>query len=140
MSPPRVAFFADSFSEVNGVAHTFRTLTALAARPESPFFVVYGGEETKFSIDGALTRCQLRRGSASFAVDRDFRYDLLFYRHRHDAAFLRCVIELAQDPTLRARMGLAARRRGMETSWDSVWLEMLSAWGATCARRVKLSA
>jgi len=34
MSPPRVAFFADSFSEVNGVAHTCRTLTALAARHE----------------------------------------------------------------------------------------------------------
>src|SRR6187402_3329826 len=57
-----------------------------------------------------------------------------------DAAFLRCVIELAQDRTLRARMGLAARRQGMETSWDAVWLEMLSAWQATRARRVKLSA
>lgn len=84
MKPPRVAFFADSFSEVNGVAHTCRTLTALAAQHESPFFVVYGGEETKFSVDGTVTHCQLRRGSASFAVDRDFRYDLLFYRHRDE--------------------------------------------------------
>lgn len=84
MNPPRVAFFADSFSEVNGVAHTCRTLTALAARHENPFFVVYGGAVTKFSIDGAVDHCQLRRGSASFALDRDFRYDLLFYRHRHE--------------------------------------------------------
>jgi hypothetical protein len=84
MKPPRVAFFADSYSEVNGVAHTCRTLTALAARHESPFFIVYGGRETKFSVDSSVTHCELRRGSASFAVDRDFRYDLLFYRHRDE--------------------------------------------------------
>jgi len=84
MTIPRVAFFADSFCEVNGVAHTCRTLTDLAERRHSPFFVVHGGPETQFSVSGSVTRCQLRRGSASFAVDRDFRYDLLFYRHRED--------------------------------------------------------
>ena len=52
MNRPRVAFFADSFLEVNGVAHTCRTLTALAERHASPFLVVYGGGETKFSKSG----------------------------------------------------------------------------------------
>ena len=82
MNDPRVAFFADSFLEVNGVAHTCRTLTALAERHASPFLVVYGGGETKFSKSGSVIQFQLRRGSGSFAGDRSFRYDLLFYRHR----------------------------------------------------------
>ncbi|MFN0104335.1 MAG: glycosyltransferase [Bryobacteraceae bacterium] len=82
MNTPRVAFFADSFREVNGVAHTCRTLTALAERYQCPFFVVHGGAENQITISGSVTRCELRRGPASFAVDRDFRYDLLFYRHR----------------------------------------------------------
>jgi len=82
MNLQRVAFFADSFLEVNGVAHTCRTLTALAERHGNPFFVVYGGDETEFSKSGSVTHCQLRRGSGSFTVDRSFRYDLLFYRHR----------------------------------------------------------
>jgi glycosyltransferase involved in cell wall biosynthesis len=82
MNTPRVAFFADSFREVNGVAHTCRTLTALAEQHNSPFFVAFGGPQTSFSTTGSVTRCELRRGSASFAVDRDFRYDMLFYRHR----------------------------------------------------------
>ena len=82
MSLPRVAFFADSFLEVNGVAHTCRTLMGLAQRHESPFLLVHGGPESETEVSGALTRCQLKRGRTSFAVDRDFRYDLLFYRHR----------------------------------------------------------
>ena len=57
MSNRRVAFFADSFLDVNGVAHTCRALTALAERHASPFFVVYGGDETEFSSSGSVTRC-----------------------------------------------------------------------------------
>ena len=53
-----------------------------------------------------------------------------------DSAFLRCVLELARDRGLACRMGLAARRQGMETSWDAVWAEMVTAWQATCAQRV----
>ena len=82
MNRQRVAFFADSFLEVNGVAHTCRTLTALAERHDNPFFVVYGGDETEFSNSGSVTHGQLRRGPGSFAVNRSFRYDLFFYRHR----------------------------------------------------------
>lgn len=84
MKTPRVALFADSFREVNGVAHTCRTLAAMAERYETPFLVVSGGPENAFSTSGSVIRCQLRRGPASFAVDRDFRYDTLFYRHRRE--------------------------------------------------------
>ncbi|MBI2685297.1 MAG: glycosyltransferase [Acidobacteria bacterium] len=82
MNALRVAFFADSYLEVNGVAHTCRTLVSLAEERQHPFFLVYGGPETSFVTGGSIARCQLRRGPASFAVDRSFRYDLLFYRHR----------------------------------------------------------
>ena len=57
-----------------------------------------------------------------------------------DSAFLRCVLELARDRGLACRMGLAARRQGMETSWDAVWAEMVTAWQATCAQRVSVPA
>lgn len=82
MSLPRVAFFADSYREVNGVAHTCRSLATLARQHKNPFFLVHGGPEAETEISGSVTRCQLPRGRTSFAVDRNFRYDLLFYRHR----------------------------------------------------------
>lgn len=82
LDPPRIAFFADSFLEVNGVAHTCRTLAALAEAKQTPYFLVHGGPESVSTRTGSVHRHQLLRGAAGFAVDRDFRYDLLFYRHR----------------------------------------------------------
>ncbi len=76
----RVAFFTDSFHEVNGVAHTSRMLAATAKRLGVPFLVVCAGEP-----DPASGRLQLPRGSAAFAVERDLFYDPLFYRHRAEA-------------------------------------------------------
>lgn len=95
MSQPRVAFFADSYLEINGVAHTCRTLSALAVRHSQPFLLVHGGPATETHSVGPVTTCQLRRGTASFAVDRDFRYDLLFYRHRREME--RCLRAFAPD-------------------------------------------
>lgn len=83
MSLPRVAFFADSYLEVNGVANTCRILADLAVQNQTPFLLFHGGPDTETESNGPVTRCQLRRGRTSFAVDRDFRYDPLFYRHRH---------------------------------------------------------
>lgn len=76
----RVAFFTDSFHEVNGVAHTSRMLTATANRLGVPFLVVCAGEP-----DAASGRLQLPRGRAAFAVERDLFYDPLYYRHRAEA-------------------------------------------------------
>ena len=57
-----------------------------------------------------------------------------------DTAFLRCVVELARNRVLAGRMGLAARRQGMEMSWDAVWTEMETAWHATSDQRVTIPA
>src|SRR5262249_60746536 len=39
---PRVAFFPDSFAEVNGVAHTSRQFVAFAERRNLPMLCVHG--------------------------------------------------------------------------------------------------
>ena len=57
-----------------------------------------------------------------------------------DAAFTRCVVELAQNRHLARRMGLAGRRQALETTWGAVWTEMQAAWSATGARKNRIPA
>lgn len=114
-SPQRIALFADSFLEVNGVAHTCRMLAGLAESKAHPFFLVHGGPETRFTVEGAVTHCQLRRGPGSFAVDRDFRYDLFFYRHCQEVeqklrAFAPTVIHIT-GPGDAGTLGLVLSRK-----------------------------
>ena len=78
---PRVAFFPDSFIEVNGVAHTSRQLVALAQRRNLPMLCVHGGDDTKSLVERGVTLLSLRRGNIGFRLESDFRYDLLFWRH-----------------------------------------------------------
>jgi phosphatidylinositol alpha 1,6-mannosyltransferase len=78
---PRVAFLPDSFSEVNGVAHTSRQFTAWAARTGRPFLCIYGGSKARLLKQGELQTLELPRGFASFALDKDLRYDPFFARH-----------------------------------------------------------
>jgi phosphatidylinositol alpha 1,6-mannosyltransferase len=78
---PRVAFFPDSFVEVNGVAHTSRQLAAFAESRNLPMLCVYGGGRTGRIVEGGVTKLSLRRGGVGFGLDADFRYDLFFWRH-----------------------------------------------------------
>ncbi|HEU0177175.1 MAG TPA: glycosyltransferase [Blastocatellia bacterium] len=78
---PRVAFFPDSFVEVNGVAHTSRQMVAFAERRELPMLCVHGGGRTERVVEGGLTKLSLRRGNFGFRLDADFRHDLFFWRH-----------------------------------------------------------
>lgn len=78
---PRVAFFPDSFLEVNGVAHTSRQLVAYAQRRELPFLCLHGGPASEQKQTGSLTQLTLSRSRCGFRLDADFRYDLLFWRH-----------------------------------------------------------
>ncbi len=78
---PRVAFFPDSFLEVNGVAHTSRQLVAFARERNQPLLCVHGGEQTERVVEGSVTRLSLERGNFGFRLDSDFRYDMLFWRH-----------------------------------------------------------
>jgi glycosyltransferase involved in cell wall biosynthesis len=81
-SPPRVAFFADSFHEVNGVALTSRQFEAFARRRQYPFLSVHAGPETRLTRDGEVSTFELARGGVKFKLERDMSFDLLFQRYR----------------------------------------------------------
>ena len=86
----RVAFFPDSYNEVNGVAHTARQFEQYARRHGVPMLLVTGANESRVTVEDSITRMELKRGCISFALDRDLRFDLAFLRHyRRIAAALR---------------------------------------------------
>lgn len=81
-SPPRVAYFPDSFHEINGVAHTSRHFEAFARRRNLPFLCVRAGDrEQHFIEDGNVWTLELPRGFLSFALEKDLRFDPAFLRH-----------------------------------------------------------
>ena len=78
----RVAYFPDSFHEVNGVAHTSRQFEAFARRRNLPFLMVRAGDrEERYVPDGPVASLELKRGFLSFALEKDLRFDLGFLRH-----------------------------------------------------------
>jgi phosphatidylinositol alpha 1,6-mannosyltransferase len=81
-NPPRVAFFTDSFHEVNGVALTSRQLDAFARRQQLPFLSVHAGPETRVSDDGSVRTVELHRGPCRIPVEQDLYVDPLLMRHR----------------------------------------------------------
>ncbi len=84
MTPPvpRVAYFPDSFHEVNGVAHTSRHFEAFARRRNLPFLCVRAGGRAQAVIqDGNVWTLELPRGFLSFPLEKDLRLDPAFLRH-----------------------------------------------------------
>jgi phosphatidylinositol alpha 1,6-mannosyltransferase len=82
MRVPRVAYFPDSFHEVNGVAHTSRNFVAFAERRNLPFLCVRAGDRTQaFEQTGELRTLELSRGWASVGIEKDLAFDALFWRH-----------------------------------------------------------
>jgi len=80
--PPRVAYFPDSFHEVNGVAHTSRHFEAFARWRNLPFLCVRAGDRTQAILeDGNIWTLELPRGFLSFALEKDLRFDPAFLRH-----------------------------------------------------------
>jgi glycosyltransferase involved in cell wall biosynthesis len=80
--PPRVAYFPDSFHEVNGVAHTSRHFEAFARRRNLPFLCVRAGDRAQaLEEDGNVWTLELPRGFLSFALEKDLRFDPAFPRH-----------------------------------------------------------
>jgi glycosyltransferase involved in cell wall biosynthesis len=80
--PPRVAYFPDSFHEVNGVAHTSRHFEAFARRRNLPFLCVRAGDRAEHLVqDGNVWTLELPRGILSFALEKDLRFDPAFARH-----------------------------------------------------------
>jgi phosphatidylinositol alpha 1,6-mannosyltransferase len=80
--PPRIAYFPDSFHEVNGVAHTSRNFVAYAERHNLPFLCVRAGtRETPFERRGNLSTLELPRSTAAVDMEKDLAFDPLFWRH-----------------------------------------------------------
>jgi glycosyltransferase involved in cell wall biosynthesis len=79
---PRVAYFPDSFHEVNGVAHTSRHFEAFARRRQRPFLCVRAGDRSPSLVEeGNLWTLELPRGFLSFALEKDLRFDPAYLRH-----------------------------------------------------------
>ena len=79
---PRVAFFTDSFHEVNGVALTSRMLEGFAQRRGLPLLSVHAGPETRAWDQGSVRRVELAVSRSAFWLEADLRFDLRFLRHR----------------------------------------------------------
>lgn len=79
---PRVAFFTDSFHEVNGVAHTSRHFDAFARRRALPFLNVHAAPANRLVQDGPVWTLEVQRTRAGFALESDMSFDLLFLRNR----------------------------------------------------------
>jgi phosphatidylinositol alpha 1,6-mannosyltransferase len=80
---PRVAFFTDSFHEVNGVAHTSRHFDAFVRRRGLPFLNVHAGPQTVLSDDGPVWQLELHRGPIGFQLENDMSFDVAFLRHKN---------------------------------------------------------
>ena len=84
MRVPRVAYFPDSFHEINGVAHTSRNFEAYARRNSYPFLCVRAGNRaTPFLQEGELRTLELARSRTAIRLEQDLEFDAIFWRH-HD--------------------------------------------------------
>jgi phosphatidylinositol alpha 1,6-mannosyltransferase len=81
-SQPRIALFADTFDEANGVATLSRHLTEFARVRGIPFLLIRGAVETSFTCDGSLQTLELKRGPAAFPIDKSLYFDPLLARHK----------------------------------------------------------
>ena len=77
----RVAFFPDSYLEVNGVAMTSKRLVGYARERDYPYLCVHAGETTEMTVDGSVKFISLKRSPVSFTMDEGLKYDPLFQRH-----------------------------------------------------------
>ena len=79
---PRVAYFPDSFHEINGVAHTSRNFVAYAQRHDLPFLCVRAGTRHEaIQQHGNLRTLELPRSEMAVGMEKDLAFDPLFWRH-----------------------------------------------------------
>ncbi len=79
---PRVAWFADTFYEANGVGTISRQLFEYAKARGYPFLTVLGSTQTRETSDGSARMLELARSPIAFPVDKDLYFDPLFARHK----------------------------------------------------------
>jgi glycosyltransferase involved in cell wall biosynthesis len=78
----RVAFFTDSFHEVNGVALTSREYVDHARRHNLPVFSAHAGSAKEAFEEGSITTHEFKRGRVCWRLEHDLSIDLLFLRYR----------------------------------------------------------
>jgi glycosyltransferase involved in cell wall biosynthesis len=78
---PRVAFFTDSYHEVNGVALTSRKFAEFARAQGYPFFSCHAGAETKYWADGELETFEIGSSRFMIGLEKDLVFDPAFMRH-----------------------------------------------------------
>ncbi len=79
---PRIAYFPDSFYEINGVAHTSRQFEAFVRKHNLPFLMVRAGRRNpRLLVEGNLTTLELPRGAFGFALEKDLTFDAGYARH-----------------------------------------------------------
>jgi glycosyltransferase involved in cell wall biosynthesis len=85
-----VAYFPDSFHEVNGVAHTSRNFAAFARRHGMPMLVVRAGapprpgkrsKTRRVPPEGSVEALELGRSPLAVQMERDLFFDPLFFRY-----------------------------------------------------------
>lgn len=81
MTVPRVAFFTDSFHEVNGVGLTSRQFAAFAKQREYPFLSIHPGRETCHIKEVQFETFELKSSPAVLWLEPNLAFDLLFFRH-----------------------------------------------------------
>jgi len=79
--PLRVAYFPDTYDEIDGVANTSRQFEAFARRHGLPFLTVHGGADDVFESNGSTTRMKCQRGRVGFPLDKQHNFDLAFWRY-----------------------------------------------------------
>jgi phosphatidylinositol alpha 1,6-mannosyltransferase len=92
-SNPRVAFFTDSFHEVNGVALTSRQFDAFARRRNMPFLSIHAGPQTRAEAIGSVITLELERSKAAFALESDLSFDPLLWTQRARVAKELCAFQ-----------------------------------------------
>lgn len=92
---PRVAFFTDSFHEINGVAHTSRQFVKYAQHQQMPLLCVNAGKRTRWTRNGTFTQLELHRSRIGLRLDDDLSSDFLLWRHVPDA--LKAVRDFSAD-------------------------------------------
>lgn len=79
---PRVAFFPDSFHEVNGVAHTSRHFESFARKNNLPFLCVRAGiRGVALEKSGNVWTLELPRSVLSIPLEKDLTFDPAYLRH-----------------------------------------------------------
>jgi glycosyltransferase involved in cell wall biosynthesis len=91
----RIAFFPDSYVEVNGAAMTCQRLVDYAKRNGRPFLVVHADKKTRSWEDGSVKYLSLKRSPLSFLLDEELAYDPFFQRHSN--RILRAIVEFQPD-------------------------------------------